>query len=271
LKPPVRGDAAVENDVMDVEESKAYAVYVAKISTIMELVGWGIFLALATMPLVIMLSFDVGPVCLGIYLASIFVASGIVFVLIQWATRAGIGLWINPHSVNPLGTAERLCFSLASGILAFSLLSSLKYYWDGILVHGAPMSEIWEFMLPFVIIGLAFIPSFPIIHIAIRFLKKRLKEERVRRKVLLVRKEDLEKSVVNALKFLGLSFKEVDEGTKQTGPLPSYKVKNHQISLRIFSGGTSRASVITIARAPEDYMKAEEIERSIDSFIGTLT
>ena len=132
------------------------------------------------------------------------------------------------------------------------------------------MSEIWEYILPYVIIALAFIPSFPIIHIVISYLKKRLKEERVRRKMVLLRKEDLEKSVVNALKSLGLSFEEVDEGSKLAGPIPSYKIKDHDISLRIFQEGAKSASVITIARTPEDYRKAEEIERSIDTFIGSV-
>ncbi len=133
------------------------------------------------------------------------------------------------------------------------------------------MSEIWEYILPYVIIGFAFIPSFPIIHIVIRFLKKKLKEERVRRKLVLVRKEDLENCVINALKSLRLSYKEVDEGSKRMGPIPSYKVKDHDISIRVFEGGSSSATVITIARAPEDYGKAEEIERSIDTFIGSGT
>jgi hypothetical protein len=256
---------------MNVEESKAHAVYVARFRTIMEFVGWGMFLAFAMLPLFVRLAFEVGAVCLGIYIASLFVASGIVAVLIQRTTRAEIGLWINPLSLNPLGIAERLCFSFASGLLAFSLLSSLTIYWSGSLVHGAPMSEIWEYILPYVIIALAFIPSFPIIHIVISYLKKRLKEERVRRKTVVLVKEDLEKSVVNALKSLGLSFEEVDEGSKLSAPIPSYKIKDRDISLRIFQAGAKTATVITIARTPEDYRKAEEIERSIDTFIGSVT
>ncbi|MEE9224295.1 MAG: hypothetical protein V3U51_06070 [Thermoplasmata archaeon] len=256
---------------MNTENSDAYAVYVARLNTTIELMGWGLFLFMATMPLPLLAMYELHFICFPAYLASLFGAFGIFGILIRWSNRAGIGLWIDPNKLNPFGVVERLALFGFSGIIAMSLLFSLSFYWSGIYRHNAPLSETWETILLSVIIGIAAILTLPIVHIVVGIIKKRQKEERVRRRTVRIKKQDLEGRVFKALGSLGLSQTEVEEGSKWVGPIPSYKVEGRDISLRIFQGGGGSSTVFTITRAPEDYGKAEEIERRIDSLISTET
>lgn len=261
---------ALDGDVKGMDCSKAHDVFVSRWKVTFEVAEWGMFLYISVLPLFFSFILDVS-VCVIAPLVLYSIGAGIGFAMIRWANRVGTGLWIDPYSLHPPDTAKRLWFFLASGVIVFSLLSSLGFYWRASIYYGASLSEIWEYILPYVIIALAFVPSFPIVHFVMEFLKKKSKGVRVRRKQVPKSKKDLQDSVVNAFKSLGLEFEEVDEGSRMAGPLPTLKVKHHDISVRVFETGSNSAGVIMIARSPEDHGKAVEIEKGIDTSIAART
>jgi hypothetical protein len=262
--------SALENGEALVEgQSNSQETYLAKYRMEAEITAWGLFFFPSMFPLILLLELVVESIPLIVFMSSFVGFYGISKLLNRLSSRAGIGLWIDPKTLDILERVEQSTLCTLSGFISFSFLYSLSIFWIGTIWTSASMSEIWEVIFPYVIIGLALIPLLPIIHFTVSFLKRRQKDERVRRKMVLLRKQDLEKCVFNALNSMGLKSEELVEGSKWMGPIRSHKVKDHDISMRMFQGGAKSAIVVTTTRTPEDYRMAERIERSIDSFIVT--
>lgn len=253
------------------EEADALATYVAASDRASSALGWAMFLFFAMMPLFIAAMILVSFVFLIIYVLVFFGMMGIAFMLARRVPKSRPDFWINPWETKPMQQARKTGYFFASGFLVFSVLSILFWWWNLTIRYGASLAEFWETAFPYIFIGINGVVFFPLTYLVTRYLEKKYMSERRRYKRFSGKKEDLERTVEKALRSLHLGYREGKEGSKWLGEFPALKIDGYNISVMVFHAGPNKASITTVARTPLDFSKTEEIERTIDSFLRTVS
>lgn len=230
--------------------------FVSKMKQLYRLSGWGVFIIIAIFPILFIASILVNDVFFLIWIVLLFGFAGVVALLESRVMRSAFDLWFDFAKIHV--ARLKMVLPVIFGSVAGSILLSLLT----LVLFGHPLRSLAFFL---VVIFVLILPAY---HLALRYVQKKFSGEGSR--FVHGTKDEVEDLVKKALDSLHLKYQNVREGSRWTQLVPSYRVEDSGVSVKVYRQRVGVMRIATKAQSPEDVPKAREIENRIDSFLNII-